>query len=46
MVTFSQVDVGRDLYEMLTQWFTLFPEYQSHDFYVFGESYAGNFLRH
>ena len=24
----NQVDVGNDLYEFLTQWFTLFPEYQ------------------
>ena len=45
----SQEEVGRDLYEMLTQWFQLFPEYQSNKFFVFGESYAGkisNFYVH
>ena len=32
---------GLALYEFLTQWFTLFPMYQPNDFYIFGESYAG-----
>ena len=38
----SQEEVARDLYEFLIQWFTMFPEYQKNDFYVFGESYGGN----
>ncbi len=33
--------VGDDLYEFLTQFFTLFDNFQSNDFYIFGESYAG-----
>jgi vitellogenic carboxypeptidase-like protein len=40
----TQVDAGDDLYEFLIQWFTLFPEYQPNDFYVFGESYAGKWV--
>ena len=31
----------QDLYSFLTQFFTLYPQYQPNDFYVFGESYAG-----
>merc|ERR1712226_272130 len=40
----SQEEVARDLYEALTQWFTMFPEYQPNDFYVFGESYGGKWV--
>jgi len=40
----GQAQVARDLYECLTQWFTLFPEYQPNDFYVFGESYGGKWV--
>ena len=34
----------QDLYSFLTQFFTLYPQYQPNDFYVFGESYAGKIL--
>ena len=34
--------MGDDLYEFLTQWFTVFEEYKENDFFAFGESYAGN----
>ncbi|XP_061919041.1 probable serine carboxypeptidase CPVL [Entelurus aequoreus] len=40
----NQDDVGRDLYSALTQFFQLFPEYQSNDFYATGESYAGKYV--
>ena len=33
-----------DLYELLQQFFTLFPEYQSSHFFPFGESYAGKYV--
>jgi len=39
-----QEDVAVNLYEMLQQWFMLFPMYQGNDFYPFGESYAGKFV--
>jgi len=37
----TEEDVARDLYSALTQFFTLFPEYAKRDFYLTGESYAG-----
>jgi len=40
----TQADVGTNLYNMLQQWFTLFPMYQENPFYPFGESYAGKFV--
>ena len=41
-LTTSQEEVGRDLYNFLIQWFTLFPEYEGNEFFPFGESYAGS----
>jgi len=40
----NQEDVARDLYEALLQFFMVFPEYRSRDFYVMGESYAGKYV--
>ncbi|KAK7080869.1 hypothetical protein SK128_028084 [Halocaridina rubra] len=40
----NQSDVGRDLYAALLQFFQLFPELQSNDFYITGESYAGKYV--
>ncbi|XP_077455796.1 putative serine carboxypeptidase CPVL [Stigmatopora argus] len=40
----NQDDVGGDLYSALIQFFQLFPEYQSNDFYATGESYAGKYV--
>ncbi|CAL1299659.1 unnamed protein product [Larinioides sclopetarius] len=40
----SEDQVADDLYEFLQQFFMLFPEYSSNDFYVLGESYAGKFV--
>ena len=28
-------EVGEDLYEFLVQWFTIFDQYQTNDFYLF-----------
>jgi vitellogenic carboxypeptidase-like protein len=42
--TTNEVEVGRDLYSCLTQWFTVFPQYAKNDFYVTGESYAGKYI--
>lgn len=37
----NEAEVGRDLFEALQQFFTLFSEYADNDFYITGESYAG-----
>ena len=34
----------QDLYEMLQQFFTLFPQYRDAQFFPFGESYAGKYV--
>ena len=38
----NQIEATEGLYELLVQFFTLFPQYRSNDFHVFGESYAGD----
>ncbi|RWS01434.1 putative serine carboxypeptidase CPVL-like protein [Dinothrombium tinctorium] len=40
----DQIDVARDLYNALQQFFTLFSELRSNDFYATGESYAGKYV--
>lgn len=40
----NEKDVGRDLYEAVKQLFQLFPEFQTLDFYITGESYAGKYV--
>lgn len=37
----SEEEVGRDLFEALQQFFTVFKEFAKNEFYVAGESYAG-----
>ena len=37
----NQYDVARDLYEALSQFYKVFSERLTSDFYVTGESYAG-----
>ena len=37
----SEDDVARDLYEALMQFYTMFPELLSNNFFVTGESYGG-----
>ncbi|XP_065188426.1 probable serine carboxypeptidase CPVL [Sycon ciliatum] len=39
----NQAEVARDLYAGLTQFFSIFTQYQKNDFYVTGESYAGKY---
>jgi vitellogenic carboxypeptidase-like protein len=38
----NETIIGEDLYNALLQFFQLFPELQKNEFYVTGESYAGN----
>lgn len=39
----DEVQVGKDLYSALGQFFQLFPELRNNDFYVAGESYGGKY---
>ncbi|CAL9048909.1 unnamed protein product [Musa banksii] len=36
--------VAEDAYRFLVNWLRRFPQYQSHDFYIAGESYAGHYV--
>ncbi|OQV21672.1 putative serine carboxypeptidase CPVL [Hypsibius exemplaris] len=40
----DEIQVGLNLYEGLLQFFTMFPQYQSTDFYITGESYGGKYV--
>ncbi|KAL8558528.1 hypothetical protein ACOMHN_038852 [Nucella lapillus] len=40
----NEVQVGRDLYSFLEQFFQIYTEYQQNEFYVTGESYAGKYV--
>lgn len=40
----NEDEVGADLLEAMTQFFTLFPELRKNDFFVTGESYAGKYV--
>ncbi|KAJ3669613.1 hypothetical protein LUZ60_011563 [Juncus effusus] len=43
----SKIDdafVAEDSYIFLVNWLKRFPQYQSHDFYISGESYAGHYV--
>ncbi|KAF3322308.1 serine carboxypeptidase-like 35 [Carex littledalei] len=35
---------AHDSYNFLLNWFTKFPQFKSHDFYITGESYAGHYV--
>lgn len=41
---FNQEGCTADLYEFMKQFYSLFPEYQSRDLYIGGQSYAGKFV--
>ena len=40
----NEVDVARDMYEALKQFFTLYEDYRGNPFYVAGESYGGKYV--
>lgn len=40
----TETDVGNNLYEAVSQFFQLFPNLRSHEFYITGESYAGKYV--
>jgi len=44
MYVTNQTTVGLNLYNTLTQFYELFPNLRSNDFYVTGESYAGKYV--
>jgi len=40
----NQTTVSNDLFNLLLQFFTVFPELRKNDFYLTGESYAGKYI--
>ncbi|RWR76410.1 serine carboxypeptidase-like protein 33 [Cinnamomum micranthum f. kanehirae] len=40
----DDVFVADDAYNFLVNWLKRFPQYQAHDFYIAGESYAGHYV--
>ena len=40
----NQTTIGQDLYAALSQFFEMFPDLRSNDFFVTGESYAGKYV--
>ncbi|XP_065155398.1 venom serine carboxypeptidase-like [Atheta coriaria] len=42
--TVNEAQAGRDLYTVMRQFYRLFPELMSNDFYIAGESYAGKYI--
>lgn len=41
-VIFVFTFAAEDAYSFLVNWLKRFPQYRSHEFYISGESYAGN----
>jgi len=40
----NETQVGSDLYNAIAQFYQLFPNLRSNDFYITGESYAGKYI--
>lgn len=40
----NQNDIGANLYNVIQQFLTVFPEFRENPFYITGESYAGKFV--
>lgn len=40
----NEIDVGNNLYEGMKQFYQLFPELRSNEFFISGESYAGKYV--
>ncbi|KAK4460515.1 Alpha/Beta hydrolase protein [Cladorrhinum samala] len=40
----NTIAAGKDVYALLTLFFTQFPEYAKQDFHIAGESYAGHYI--
>eukprot|EP00405_Crypthecodinium_cohnii_P016139 CAMPEP_0206448680 /NCGR_PEP_ID=MMETSP0324_2-20121206/17620_1 /ASSEMBLY_ACC=CAM_ASM_000836 /TAXON_ID=2866 /ORGANISM="Crypthecodinium cohnii, Strain Seligo" /LENGTH=634 /DNA_ID=CAMNT_0053917877 /DNA_START=96 /DNA_END=2001 /DNA_ORIENTATION=- len=42
--THNEAGVAENMFTFLQNFFKTFPQYQSNDFYIFGESYAGHYV--
>lgn len=40
----NETEVGRELYSLLTQFYSVFPEEAANDLYIAGESYGGHYV--
>eukprot|EP01132_Coremiostelium_polycephalum_P005188 gene5188-6458_t len=40
----NQDEIATNLYNLLQQFFQVYPEYRNNDFYITGESYAGKYI--
>jgi hypothetical protein len=38
------LSAAEQLYSFLQNWFSMYPTYNSNDFYIFGESYGGKYV--
>jgi carboxypeptidase C (cathepsin A) len=42
--TNNDTSMALDAYDFLVEWFAAYPEFSTQDFYITGESYAGNYI--
>jgi vitellogenic carboxypeptidase-like protein len=41
----NEVEIAQNLYNLLTQFYKVYPDYANNDLYLTGESYAGKYQK-